>query len=116
MLSKLKKSMLKKFRKPPESLLFSIILSKIILFYKKEKKDEENENDLNFRIVNEKDENIERFNIKRLINVNCRRFFSSKVGLFTLKTMISIKFTDLNIKSSLNSFSKENEKMSSLIL
>ena len=59
--------MLKKFQKSSESLLFSIILLKIILFYKKEK---ENESNLNFRIVDERDENI-----KRLINVNCRRFF-----------------------------------------
>ena len=59
--------MLKKFRKPSESLLFSIILLKIILFCKKEKKDEENKSDLNFRIVNEKDENIKRF-----ININYR--------------------------------------------
>ena len=58
--------MLEKFRKPPESLLFSIILFKIILFYKKKKKNEENENNLNFRIVDEKDENIKRF-----MNINC---------------------------------------------
>ena len=48
LLSKLKKSMLKKFRKSPKSLLFSTILFKIIFFYKEEKKDEENENNLNF--------------------------------------------------------------------
>ena len=65
--------MLKKFRKPSELLLFSIILLKIILFYKEEKKNEENENNLNFRIVDERDKNIKRFNIKRLVNVNCRR-------------------------------------------
>ena len=63
--------MLKKFRKPPESLLFSIILFKIIFFCKEEKKNEENENDLNFRIINERDENIKRF-----INVNCFRSLS----------------------------------------
>ena len=60
--------MLEKFRKPFKSLLFSVILFKIILFYKKEKKNEEDENNLNFRIVNERNENIKRF-----INVNCLR-------------------------------------------
>ena len=63
--------MSKKFRKPPKLLLFSIILFKIILFCKEEKKDEENENNLNFRIVNERGENIERF-----MNVNYLRFLS----------------------------------------
>ena len=50
--------MLKKFRKPSELLLFSIILLKIILFYKEEKENEKNENNLNFRIIDEKNENI----------------------------------------------------------
>ena len=68
--------MLKKFRKPSESLLFSIILFKIILFYKEKKKDEENVNDLNFRIVDERGESIERFDIKRFVGVNCRCSFS----------------------------------------
>ena len=68
--------MLTKFRKSFISLLFSIILFKIILFCKKEKKDEENENNLNFRIVDERNENIKRLNIKRSVNVNCRRSFS----------------------------------------
>ena len=63
--------MLKKFRKPPELLLFLIILFKIVFFYKEEKKNEENKSDLNFRIINEKDENI-----KRLMNVNYLRSFS----------------------------------------
>ena len=103
--------MLKKFRKPPELLLFSIILFKIILFYKKEKKNEENEDDLNFRIVDEKDKRIE-----RLININYRRSIFKKVGLFIFKIMISIKFTDSNVKSLLNSFSKGSEKVFSLIL
>ena len=67
--------MLTKFRKSFIILLFSIILFKIVLFYKKEKKDEENENDLDFRIVDEKNESIKRFDIRRLVNVNCRRFF-----------------------------------------
>ena len=67
--------MLKKFRKSFESLLISIILLKIILFCKEEKKDEENKSDLNFRIVDERDENIERFDIKRLVSVNCRYSF-----------------------------------------
>ena len=62
--------MLEKFRKSSESLLFSIILSKIVFFYKEEKKDEENENDLDFRIVDERGENIERF-----VNVNYLRSF-----------------------------------------
>ena len=75
LLSKLKKQMLAKFRKPPESLLFSVILLKIILFCKKEKKNEENENDLNFRIVNERDESIRRFDMKRFGDVNCRCCF-----------------------------------------
>ena len=66
--------MLTKFRKPSKSLLFPIILLKTILFYKKEKKNEENENNLNFRIVNERDKNIGRLDIKRFMNVNCRRF------------------------------------------
>ena len=70
LLSKLRKPMLKKFRKPFKSLLFSIILLKIVFFYKEEKENKENENDLNFRIVNEKDESI-----KRLMNVNYRRSF-----------------------------------------
>ena len=60
--------MLEKFRKPSELLLFSIILLKIILFYKEEKENKENENNLNFRIVNERDKNIKRF-----MNINCRR-------------------------------------------
>ena len=68
--------MLTKFRKPLELLLFSIILLKIILVYKKEKKNEENEDDLNFQIVDEKNENIKRLNIKRLVNINYRRSFS----------------------------------------
>ena len=72
LLSKLKKSILEKFRKPLESLLFSIILLKIILFCRKEKKNEENENNLNFRIVDERNENIKRLNIKRFMNINCR--------------------------------------------
>ena len=103
--------MLKKFRKSPESLLFSIILFKIILFYKEEEEDEENENNLNFRIVNEKDERIE-----RLMSVNCRRSFFKKIGLFTFKAVISIRFTNSNVKSLLNNFSKESEKVPSLIL
>ena len=57
--------MLKKFRKPPKSSLFLIILFKIILFCKEEEENEKNENNLNFRIVNERDESIKRF-----INVN----------------------------------------------
>ena len=65
--------MLKKFRKPFESLLFSIILLKIILFCRKEKKNEKNENDLNFRIVDERNKNLKRLDIKRLMNINCRR-------------------------------------------
>ena len=71
LLSKLEKPMLEKFRKPFKSLLFSIILFKIILLYKKEKKNEKDESDLNFRIVDEKGESIE-----RLINVNCLYFLS----------------------------------------
>ena len=71
LLSKLEKSMLEKFRKPFESLLFSIILLKIISFFKEEEKDE---SDLNFEIIDERDESIKRLNIKRLMNVNCRRF------------------------------------------
>ena len=102
--------MLKKFRKSSESLLFSVLF-KIIFFYKKEKKNEEDENDLNFRIVNERDEKI-----RRLMNVNCRYSFFKKVGLFTFKTIISIKFIDSNVELLLNNFSKENEKFSSLIL
>ena len=61
--------MLEKFRKPFKLLLFPIILLKIILFYKEEKKNKENKNDLNSRIVNKRDENI-----KRLVNVNYRYF------------------------------------------
>ena len=76
LLSKLRKPILKKFRKPSESLLFSIILLKIIFLYKKEKENEKNENKLNFQIVNERNENIKRLNIKRFININCRRFLS----------------------------------------
>ena len=68
LLSKLEKPILEKFRKPPKSLLFPVILFKIIFLYKEEKKNEENENNLNFRIVNERDENIKRF-----INVNYLR-------------------------------------------
>ena len=67
--------MLKKFRKSSESLLFSIILLKVIFLYEKEKKNEENENNLNFRIVNERDKSIKRLNIKRFMNINCRRSF-----------------------------------------
>ena len=69
--------MLTKFRKPPESLLFSIILLKIILFCREEKKNEKNENNLNFRIVNEKNESIKQFNIKRFI-YKLLSFFSLK--------------------------------------
>ena len=71
MLSRLEKSVLKNFRKSPELLLFSVILLKIIFFYKKDDKNEENKNDLNFRIVNERGEKI-----KRLMNVNCYYSFS----------------------------------------
>ena len=74
LLSRLEKPILKKFRKPSELLLFSVILLKIILFYKKEKKNEKNENDLNFRIINNSGENIERLDIRRLMNVNCYYF------------------------------------------
>ena len=141
LLSRLKKPILTKFRKPPESLLFLIILLKIIFLYREEKKNEKNKNDLNFWIVDERDKNIKRFDIKRFMNVNrryslskreivnmkdkkikrfmsvnCRRFFPWKIELFTFKIMISIKFTNSNIKSLLNNFSKENEKVSSLIL
>ena len=141
LLSRLKKSMLAKFRKSLKSLLFSIILLKIILFYKEEKKNEKNENNLNFRIINERNENIKLFDINRFINVNYRRFLSWrgivnkkderikclinvnyrrsffwKIGLFTLKIMILIKFINSNVKSLLNNFSKGNEKVSSLIL
>ena len=61
--------MLEKFRKPSESLLFSIILLKIVFLYREKKKNEKNENDLNFRIVDERGESIKRF-----INVNYLRF------------------------------------------
>ena len=57
--------MLTKFRKPPELLSFSIILLKIILFCKEKKKNEENENNLYFQIVDERDESIRWFDIKR---------------------------------------------------
>ena len=63
----IKKPILKKFRNSFELLLFSIILLKIVFFYKKEKKNEGNKNDLYFRIVNEKNERIKRF-----ISVNYR--------------------------------------------
>ena len=83
--------MLTKFRKPPISLLFSIILLNL---YKEEKEEKKKKNNLNFRIINErdKDENIKRLDIKRLININ---------ELFTFKAMISIRFTNSDIKSSL---------------
>ena len=71
LLSRLEKSVLEKFRKPSESLLFSIILFKIIFFYKEEKENEENENNLNFQIIDERNENIKRF-----INVNYLRSLS----------------------------------------
>ena len=75
--------MLTKFRKPSKSLLFSVNLLKIIFFYKKEKENEENKNDLNFRIVDERDENIKRLNIKRFENINCRHFFLKGRTLYT---------------------------------
>ena len=57
--------MLKKFRNPLKSLLFPMILLKTIFFCKEKKKNEENKNNLNFRIVDEKNEKIKRF-----VNVN----------------------------------------------
>ena len=72
MLSKLKKSILKKLRNSSKLLLFLIILLKIILLDEKKEnfkslKDKKDvKNDLNFRIVNEKSEKIKRLNV----NVN----------------------------------------------
>ena len=73
--------MLKKLRNPSKLLLFSIILFKISLSYREKKKNEKNENDLNFRIVNEKNEKIERLNV----NINCRHFFFEESDSFYLK-------------------------------
>ena len=100
----LTKPILTKFRKPLILLLFSIILSNL---YKEEKKEKNNENNLNFHIVDEKNESIKRLDIKRLVNIN---------ELFTLNAMISIRFTNSNVRSLLSNFSKENEKVPSLII
>ena len=68
-MSELKKSILKKLRNLLRLLLFSTILSKITLFDEKEEnfkslKDKKNvKNDLNFRIVDEENKRIERFNV-----------------------------------------------------
>ena len=68
-LSRLKKPILKKLRNPLKSLLFSIILLKIILLGEKEenfklsKNKKDVKNDLNFRIINEKSEEIKRLNV-----------------------------------------------------
>ena len=96
--------MLAKFRKPPISLLFSVILSNS---YKEEKKEKDDESDLNFRIVDERGENIKRLDIERLIGVN---------ELFTFNAVVSIRFTDSDVGSLLGSFSEESEKVSSLII
>ena len=71
-LSKLRKSILKKLRNSSESLLFSIILLKIILLNEKEgnfksSKNKENaKSDLDFRIADEENKRIKHLNV----NVN----------------------------------------------
>ena len=71
-LSKLRKSILKKLRNSSESLLFSIILLKIILLNEKEgnfkssKNKEDAKSDLDFRIVDEENKRIKHLNV----NVN----------------------------------------------
>ena len=68
-MSELRKSILKKLRNLLKSLLFSIILLKIVLSdgkggnFKSSKNKEDVENDLNFRIVDEKSEEIKRLNV-----------------------------------------------------
>ena len=68
-LSKLKKSILKKLRNSLKSLLFSIILSKTTFSDEKKEnlkslKNKENaKDDLNFRIVDEKNKEIKRLNV-----------------------------------------------------
>ena len=69
MLPKLRKSILKKLRNLLKLLLFSIILSKITLSNEKKEnlkslKDKKDaKNDLDFRIIDEKNERIKRFDI-----------------------------------------------------
>ena len=69
MLPKLRKSILKKLRNLLKLLLFSIILSKITLSNEKKEnlkslKDKKDaKNDLDFRIIDEKNERIKRFDV-----------------------------------------------------
>ena len=96
--------MLTKFRKSFILLLFSVIL---LNFCREEKEEEDDEDDLNFRIVGERGESIGRLDIERFVSVN---------ELFTFNAMVLIRFTDSDVRSLLNSFLKENEKVSSLII
>ena len=60
----IKKPILEKLRNPPELILFSIILLKIIFFCREEKENVKiNKSNLSFRIVDEKNEKIKLFNV-----------------------------------------------------
>ena len=80
LLSGLRKSILKKLRNSLKSSLFSIILLKIIFSdekgenFKSLKNKKDVKSDLNFRIIDEENKEIKRFDV----NIDLRRFFFFK--------------------------------------